>query len=506
LSETVGIWDLFVLVVFFILTLLVGFYAAAGDQSKALNATTSDPDSNLVFFLGRRNLPWPVLSLSIVATETSTLTFLGVPALSYKGDYSFLSLATGFVIGRILSAFLLLPRYGKGSYLSIYEWIGIEMGKPSQKTLSILFCIVRILSDGVRLYATSLPLSFLLVAFFPDTWNFSKVSILSLLFISVITVVYSAYGGFRAVVWADFFQFLVYTLGGMFVFYILGKEIGFFQDLSKIPETKFDILHTNLKLDSGDWDPYFVLFSIPGGILLSLGSHGTDQMIVQRLLACKNLKESQLALICSGFFVFLQFFLFLAIGTCLYVAIPSFENPNHVFPEYIVNRLSTPWKGLILAGVFASSMSTLSSSLNSLTLTTEVDLGINQSLSRWLTHTTLTVAWGVLLFVSSILPFFLDETARTNIVELGLSFSSLVFGAIISIFLLQIHSSQRTLERMKDDFPWILTGAILTNWGVYSFFNPPFTLLVALGIGNFFTLYAMLLFVRSFLPPVQRKL
>ncbi|WCL50229.1 sodium:solute symporter family transporter [Leptospira sp. GIMC2001] len=462
--------DLIIILAFFVLTMGLGFYFK--------NHSTSNND----YFLGGRSIPWWVLSLSLVATETSTLTFLGIPALSYVGDYSFLSLAIGMIIGRIISAIYILPKYISKEYTSIYEWIGDVFGKNSQKSLSALFSLIRILADGVRLYAASLPLSFLLFQFFPEEYSFDQISIISLIIISLSTIFYSAYGGFKAVVWNDFIQFFIYLAGGIICIVLL------YMDYGNI-EINWNIFHSTMRKDDGNWDPYFFLFSIPGGILLSLGSHGTDQMIVQRLLACRSLAESRIALISSGFIVFVQFVLFLLIGSYLIHALPNSSMPNRVFSEYIVNSVPSPFRGLILAGVFASAMSTLSSTLNSLALTTKIDL--NFSWLKKISTIALTGFWGCILLSSSLLPFFLDEKTKSSIVELGLTFSSYVFGPMVALFFLEILNIPKPDLKLKNFFPVVLFLSIALLFLITYRFQAPFTWMVGLGILAFNFIYGL---------------
>lgn len=475
--------DLLIIFGFFGITFFIGY------QSNRKSKSDSD------YFLGGRNLPWWALSLSLVATETSTLTFLGIPALSYSGDFSFLSLGIGLVIGRIISAIFILPQYMNGNYLSIYQWVGVKFGTSSQITLSSLFSIIRILSDGVRLYAASLPLSFMIANLFPSDWSFQEISIVSLSLISFATILYSAYGGFRAVVWTDLLQFIVYCLGGIIVIILLSQEFGSISEILSMNPDKWKIFHFSFTTSKGDLDPYYFLFSIPGGILLALGSHGTDQMLVQRLLACKNLKESRITLIFSGFVVIIQFIIFLIIGAYLVLALPSAETANRVFSEYIVTILNSPWKGIILAGVFASSMSTLSSTLNSLTLTTQIDMKLK--FKSIYSPVWITIIWGVLLLASSLVPFILDEKTQNSIVELGLSFASYVFGPMVALFFLEILPLPERKSFHPAFFPIVLSLSILLTFSGKIIFSMPFTWLVAFGILNFYSLYLLGLVINS---------
>lgn len=467
--------DIAIIISFFTLTFLIGFTA----KQKA--NTESD------YFLGGRNLPWWALSISLVATETSTLTFLGIPALSYIGDYSFLSLVIGLVIGRSISAIFIIPKFMNGNYLSIYQWVGIKFGNESQITLSGLFSVIRILSDGVRLYAASIPLAYLLAIYFPNGYSFQTLSIISLVLLSIATILYSAYGGFRAVVWTDLLQFIVYLLGGILVLILLWQEFGSLLSLFNDHPNRLMVFHKQALSADGNLDPYFYIFSIPGGILLALGSHGTDQMLVQRLLACKNLKESQLAMVGSGVIVFIQFLIFLMIGSYLYFALPNTNQPNRVFSEFIVSKLSSPLKGLILAGVFASSMSTLSSTLNSLTLTTQVDMKLKFQ-SKY-SPVWITILWGLALLTSSLIPFFIDEKTQASIVELGLTFASYAFGPMVALFFLEIFPFPTRKKFNRFFFPIILIASIVLTFSIKKYFSIPFTWIVGLGILLFYFNY-----------------
>jgi Na+/proline symporter len=488
-----NILDLSILILFLLGTIWIGL------RGRAKSGSLKD------YFLGGRQLPWWALSLSLVATETSTLTFLGIPSLSYTGDFSFLSLAMGYILGRILSAIFILPQFANGEFISIYQWVGLKFGKSSQQSLSLLFSTIRILADGVRLYITSIPLSLLLQSIFPEDFSFFQISLISLGILSIITVVYSAYGGFRAVVWTDFLQFFVYTLGAIGILVLLTYDYGNIFQESVIPSEKFQVFHFSYYTYDGKIDAYFFPFAILGGILLSLGSHGVDQMLVQRVLACKSLRESRMALILSGFLVFFQFLVFLLIGSYLTIAIPESKDPSQVFSEYILSRLPSPFLGIVLAGVFASSMSTLSSTLNSLSLTVRIDL--KWKILEKISPTFLTIFWGLVLYWTSILPFYLGETLKANLVEIGLTIASYIFGPMIGLFFLEILGLSEWEKKKQNPFhfPLILLLSTLTVLVLQIQFRFPFTWIIGLGIFVFYTFYFSVFFLFKILVLVRRE-
>ncbi|HMY66168.1 MAG TPA: sodium:solute symporter, partial [Leptospiraceae bacterium] len=327
------------------------------------------------YYLGGKNLHWNFLMLSIIATETSSLTFLGVPGMSYKGGIQFLQTALGFLFGRIIVAYVFLPLYLKSDISSVYEWIGVMFGKHVQRFSSTLFLFTRLLGDGIRLYATSIPCA-LLLGNWVQGYSETEVFTMSLAAITAGTMIYTVYGGFKSVVATDSIQFLVYIAGGLFAagFLLHSLDMPFNEIISKTYSLG------KLKLYNGFegnflTSPYFFLNGFAGGLILTICSHGIDQMFAQRLLACGSLREAKLALIGSGIFVFFQFMLFLFIGILLFLYYGETGiAQDKIFSKFILEQIPSPIKGLILAGILASAMSTLSSSINSMSLSIQVDL------------------------------------------------------------------------------------------------------------------------------------
>jgi len=302
--------------------------------------------------------------LSIVATETSVLTFISVPGLAYRQDWFFLQLALGYILGRILVSIFLLPQYFKTGITSIYEVLGTHFGRDIQKVASAVFLVTRILADGVRFLATAVIVQVV------TGWSLPA----AVLVIGLFTLSYTLLGGIRTVVWVDSFQFVLYILGGLIsIVFIL-------QALDQPTAEIFSNLWQEGKLVIFRWDwdllnqPYAFFSALLGGAFLSFASHGADYMMVQRVLGTKNLASARKAMIGSGLFVFFQFAVFLMAGSLIYTFIGGQPlEKDREFSTFIVNYLPVGLKGLLLAGVLSAAMSTLSSSINSLASSTVSD-------------------------------------------------------------------------------------------------------------------------------------
>ncbi|NTV66228.1 MAG: sodium:solute symporter [Chlorobaculum sp.] len=385
------------------------------------NKETSD------YFLGGHKLPWFMVMLSIVATETSVLTFVSVPGLAYRGDWSFLQLSFGYIVGRILVSFILLPIYFKQGVTSIYEVIGLRFGPGIQKTASVIFLLTRILGDGIRFLATGVVVQAV------TGWPLS----VSVLVIGIVTLVYTISGGLKTVVWLDSIQFALYLGGGIVTILFI---------LARLDAPLLDVLAPLLdagKLRIIDDDPHILtnplsfVSAFSGGILLSLCSHGVDYMMVQRVLGCDGLGSARKAMIASGVFVLFQFALFLLAGSLIYVFFNGAPlAKDREFTVFIVQSLPAGLKGLLLAGILSAAMSTLASSINSLAASTVTDLmkgRASLNASRFI-----SVAWATVLIVIA-LAFNENDKA---IVMLGLEIASFTYGGLLGLFLLSKSSRQ----------------------------------------------------------------
>lgn len=437
--------DGLVIVLYLILVAVFGIWSAGTQKS------TTD------YFLGGRQMPWWAILFSVVATETSTLTFISIPAVAYGGNLTFLQLTFGYIIGRIIVALWFLPAYVHGELTTAYQYLENRFGPGMRKAASSTFIITRLLADGVRLFATAIPLAiiFRFAGIFSD-WGDMGIYLIAISVIAVITLIYTFLGGIKAVIWMDVVQMVVYIGGAFFALFLLFGKLavpvsGAFSILGEAG--KFTIFNWGFDTSWSEFlaDPYVFWVAIIGGAIFSIASHGTDQLIVQRLLATGSLKSSQKALIWSGIVASLQFGLFLFIGLILFVfydgqtaADIGLSTTDEVFARFIVDHMPVGIAGLIVASLFAAAMSSLSSSLNALASSTTYDLikplvGTDWDDSRelWISR-MITIVWGVVLTGSAFLFTWLQLSGddRPAIVELGLGIASYTYGGLLGIFIL----------------------------------------------------------------------
>lgn len=388
------------------------------------------------YFLAGKQMPWWAISFSIVATETSTLTFIGAPTIAYTGDMTFLQVAIGYLIGKLLVSFILLPGYFGGEIQSAYEVLNQRFGSATKNFSALIFQVTRMLADGVRLFATALALS--VAVQMADVWT--------IMIIALITVIYTVYGGMRAVVWNDVVQLIIYIGGALIAGYLI---------LVSMPGGWNEVLQVARSADKLRlWDftfsltiPYTFWAGMIGGAFLTFATHGTDQMMVQRYLACGDKLRSQVALIVSGVLVILQFLLFLFIGVLLFAYYKEFPldqelgHVNEIFPIFIVEEIPSGLSGLIIAAIFAAAMSSLSSSLNSL-----ASSSINDFYRPWFEGRSeehylrvsrlFTLGWGAVLTLIALLSRNWGE-----VLNVGLSITSFTMGSVLGIFLLGLTRS-----------------------------------------------------------------
>ena len=405
---------------------------------RQININKSSGD----FFLGGKNLPWPVAMLSIVATETSVLTFISLPGLAYRGEWFFLQLAFGYIIGRVLVSIFLLPAYFKGGIISIYEVIGDRFGLLFQKIASLIFLATRVLADGVRFLATAVVVQVI------TGWSIE----LAVLVIGVITLLYTLSGGIRTVMWIDSIQFVLYLFGGLISIFVALNYLDFnfgsiIRDLSNSNKMKIFNFEGNLL-----YDPYYFFSALFGGIFLSFSSHGIDHMMVQRVLSTQNLASARKSMIASGVFVFIQFTVFLFAGSLIFLILGNLDiQKDREFTYFIVNYMPVGVRGILLAGVLSAAMSTLSSSINSLASSTVTDWFKKRSditFSR-----LISLAWGIVLISIALL---FDE-GDSAIIIVGLQIASFTYGALLGLFLLS--KFQHEFLRISLIFGLILSVA-----------------------------------------------
>ena len=439
---------------------------AFGLKAGGRQTTTQD------YFLGGRDLPWWAVCFSVVATETSTLTVIGVPAVAYAGPLTFLQLTVGYLIGRVIVATVFLPRYVRGEMQTAYAFLGSRFGDRMRGMASVTFLLTRLLADGVRLFATAIPIQVVARAA-----GFEVGYPAVILTIGIVTAAYTYVGGLKAVVWMDVVQMGIYVGGALVaVGLLLGSPAaGSFAAATEAGKLQL------LDLDWSGWgmlltSPYALPVAVLGGAVFSMASHGTDQLIVQRILATRSLTDAKKAMVWSGIFVMLQFALFLGVGLLLWVhyggaplADLGLTRGDELFPMYILEEMPAGLRGLLLAGIVAAAMSTLSSSLNALAGSTLMDLlerfGTTPrtpaqalSLSR-----VLTLVWAGVFVGFAMLFTGLDNP----VVELGLGIAGFTYGGLLGAFLLGLLSRRATEADAMIAFGVTIVAMVLLIFGLW---------------------------------------
>ncbi len=382
------------------------------------------------YFLAGREIPWWAIALSIVAAETSTLTIISIPGLAYDTNLTFLQVVMGYVVGRIVISFLLLPHYFRGDLYTAYELIERRFGRGLRSLTAGLFLLTRAAAEGVRVYAVSIVVSIAL-----GTGEVASIAI-----ITALTLIYTFEGGLAAVIWTDVVQTAIYV-GGTLVGLVTIVHLvpGGWTAIHSAAASAGKLQVFNFSPDF--WLPYTFWAGLIGGTFLTTASHGTDQLIVQRLLAARGQKQSVTALLSSGVAILFQFALFLIVGVMLwaYYRTPSsmFGRPDRIYPTFIVTKMPHGISGLLIAAILAAAMSNLSAALNSLSssaimdfytrLRPRADEQTKMRLSRFA-----TLAWALVLFGLAIIA--LHKVGR--VVEVGLQIASVAYGALLGAFLL----------------------------------------------------------------------
>ncbi len=457
-----GVLDLVVLVMY-----LVGVTAWGAWLGRGQKGGTD-------YFLGSRSLPWWAVMLSVVATETSTLTFLSIPGVAYTGSLVFLQLTVGYLLGRILVSLIFLPAYYAGSLTTAYALLEQRFGLGARRFTSAIFMVTRLLADSVRLFATAIPLALI------TGWPYSA----SIAVIGVLTVIYTYFGGIKAVVWVDALQMGLYLLGAFIAIVAIQSLVpgGWGEVMASAGAAgKLQVIDLSFDLTV----TYTLWAGVLGGAVFTMASHGTDQLIVQRLLTCRDQRSAQKALTGSGVAVVVQFALFLFVGLGLWAFYQGreFAVPDEIFPLFIVEQLPAGITGLLIAGVFAAAMSSLSSSINALASATAYDYwaplvgAVDDEVRVLKAGKVFTLVWAALLIGGAIL--FIPLSEGTSAVEVALGIASLVYGGLLGAFALgvltkrpgQAHAiiamtvaiAAVTLVRDQIAWPWyVLVGSGIT--------------------------------------------
>ena len=441
---------------------------AFGSWFARFQKTTRD------YFLTDRSIPWWAVCFTIVATETSTLSFIGVPASAFGGNMTFLQLAAGYVIGRVIISLVFIPAYFRGDLFTSYELLQRRFGSPVKTLAAGIFLATRTLADGVRLFATALVIA--VVTGVPVPWT--------VLILGAAMIVYTARGGVSAVIWTDVVQMFVYLAGAAAVFLaLLGRIPGGWEEVVRAGQAagKFAVLNVTT-------DPkaiYTLWAGLIGGATLTLATHGTDQYLVQRLLSARSSRDASLGLVLSGIIVFAQFTLFLVIGIMLFAyyqhaPMPALGRADEILPRFVVTTLSGGVAGFIVAAIVAAA---LSPSLNAMAATTVNDFyrqyvrpdADESSLMR--VSKLSTIGWGVLQIAVALGA----QTMDRSVLDAGLLVLSLATGPVLGAFLVGVLTTRVTTRAMLIGMSagivvlgWLWwTGAVAWTW--YAFIGASVT-------------------------------
>ena len=384
------------------------------------------------YFLTGRSVPWWAICFTIVATETSTLTFIGVPAQAYgrPGNMTFLQLAIGYVIGRLLVSVLFIPAYFRGELFTSYELLQRRFGSRVKTLSAGIFLFTRSLADGIRLFTAALVVG--IVIQIDVTWM--------VIVLGVAMILYTMRGGASAVIWTDVVQMFIYILGaGAVAIALLNRIDGGWDEVVRFGAETGRFVWLDARLDFSV--PYTIWAGVLGGVALTLSTHGTDQFLVQRLLSAKSQQAASHGLILSGVIVFAQFILFLLIGVMLaryYQELPlprPLQRPDEILPLFVVSELTNGLAGFIIAAIIAAA---LSPSLNAMAATTVTDFYLpyvnptaDQATQMRISKQA-TVGWGIVQLAVALLAQLMND----SVLNAGLAVLSFASGSVLGAFLL----------------------------------------------------------------------
>lgn len=455
--------DIAVIVTYLTGTTLLGIWV--GRRQK--NATD--------YFVAGREIPWWAVMFSVVASETSALTFISIPGLAYATNLGFLQIAVGYLLGRIVVAYTLLPRYYEGELVTAYALLEKRFGLATRRFTSIVFMVTRGLADSVRVFATAIPIALILDGVVPRQYVMPA----AVLILGTLTIVYTYRGGMRAVVWTEILQAFVYLTGGISAAVLLGQLVpGGWSSITEVASAanKLKLIDLSFDFRYNLEHAQTVFAGLIGGAFLAMASHGADQLIVQRLLSSRSLRDARIALIGSGVVVIAQFALFLMVGIGLwafYVAKP-FPTPDAIFPTFIIEEMPHGLVGLLLAAILAATMSTHSGAINALAAASTHDIYLPLTGRAPDDPRTLKVgklfalAWGILLTGGALL---FPQNQQTPVVVIALSIASFTYGGLLGGFFLGIFVKR---ARQRDAILGMAVGITVMGFVVFAKQLTPF--------------------------------
>lgn len=433
------------------------------------------------YYLAGNTIPWWAIALSIVAAETSTLTVISVPGLAFDHDFTFLQLAFGYVIGRILVSVLFLPHYFRGNLVTAYQLMERRFGQHLRTLTAGIFLATRAAAEGVRVFAVAIVVRVALGSLLAGMSDLHR-DLAAIAIVTLLTLIYTFEGGMKAAIWTDVLQQTVYVAGTLVglltILHLVPGGWGSVQAIAA-PAGHFRIFDLSLDLTT----KYTLWSGILGGMFITMASHGTDQLIVQRLLSARSQGQAKAALISSGIAILFQFSLFLLIGAMLYAfytlhpPATAFTRSDTVFPSFIVSTMPHGISGLLIAAILAAAMSNLSAALNSLTSTSIVDFYArlrphSSEQQRLRLSRAAMVVWALILFALALI-----ARHGGRVIEVGLSITSVAYGCLLGVFLLGVLT--RTANE-RGAMAGMVCGFVL-NLYLWFFTSVSFTWYVVLG-------------------------
>ena len=469
------------------------------------------------YFVGDRNVPWWAIAASIVATETSTITFISVPGIAFakNGNFEFLQLVFGYMLGRVVISVLFIPLYFKGELFTVYQLLGERFGEKVKMLASALFVIMRNIADGIRLLLTAIVLAAVYVAFVPDA-NQQTIIIASIILLGVVMIVFTFFGGMEAVIWVEVVQLAIYIGGAIAAAVVILNQVD--GGLARVLElgsefNKFQVFDFSLNFTK----TYTFWGGLIGGCFLTMSTHGTDQYLVQRYLCTDKPASAASALLSSGAVVLGQFIGFLFIGVLLFAYYQPFSLPEYaqvgtegsklaatfpfaggdqVFPDFITKHMPSGLSGLVVAAIFAAA---LSSSLNSIAATAINDLykpfAKDKSDKNLLRKASiLTVIVGIVQIAVAVAV----KDAGSSALSQALSIASLINGPVLGVFLVG------TFVKKADQTCALIAMAASIALMLYIYFGTKIAFPWYAVIGSLTTLFVAFL-VSLFIQPTSAK-
>ncbi len=483
--------DWIVIVVYLLAMIAIGVWFSRGQK------TARD------YFLGNKDLSWWSVGLSIVATETSALTFIGVPAIAFGGNLDFIQIIIGYVLARIVLAVVLVPHYFKGNVTSPYQMFGNAFGLGAQRTGALFFLISGTLGAGVRVYVTCIPIQLML-----------GIDILpSIILFVVLSLVYTYVGGIKAVIWTDAIQFILFMLGGIFTLVYVPTLL----DGGVAEAFTLAAKAGKLQWFSGafSWSmPFNIWMGLIGATVHVMSSHGADQLIVQRVLACGSVSEGRKALTLSAVIILPLFLIFLLTGVMLWVYYQKFPLPipipatqagigksDYIYPIFIMTAVPNVLKGFLVVAILSAAMSSVSSALSALASVSSMDLFKPRTRSegqelKWSKFSTLF--WAAMLILVAYASREVTAVLNAAFTLTGLTSGAMLGGLLLAIWRpfgtsrplvvgmlasLALMTAISVLPKSAPDFWTSYIGRPLA-WPWYTMFGSAATIIVAMAVAK----------------------